>query len=208
MYILYGENMFRKTYHWVGSLITILMLSGCGEEITASRDNSIIQDANAGEKNRIVVSAEGVGPINSGTPFNISTITRAFPNYNVVEQLNFQEGKPYPEINISKGAKQLITINPALDLKSIYSVVVEDNLIENALTHRLGTMFTDIYTGNVAYNCQPGIEDMAGKVLCMTPTGSNMLYLFVGKWDGPDDKMPPSTVLYNWALEAIIWKPS
>lgn len=199
--------MSRKKYHWAGALLTILMLSGCGEEITTVKDTNLIREANASEKNRLLVSTEGVGPINRSTPFNISTITRAFPNYNVVEQLNFQEGESYPEISVSKGPKRLLTINPGLDLKSIYSIVVEDNLIENALMHRLGTMFTDIYTGNIAYNCQPGTEEMSGKVLCMTPKASNMLYLFVGQWDGADNKMPPSTILYNWALEAIIWKP-
>jgi len=202
-----GKSMSIKTYHWLGALLTTLMLSGCGEEITAVKDTNIIQEANASDKNRLLVSAQGVGPINGSTPFNIHKITQAFPNYSVVEQLNFQEGESYPVISVSKGTKRLLTINPGLDLKSIYSVVVEDNLIENALMHRLGTMFTDIYTGNIAYNCQPGIEEMSGKVLCMTPKGSNMLYLFTGKWDGPDNKLPPSTVLYNWTLEAIVWKP-
>ena len=134
------------------------------------------------------------------TPFNIHKITQAFPNYSVVEQLNFQEGESYPIISVSKGAKRLMSINPTLDLKSIYSVVVEDNIINNALKHRLGTMFTDIYTGNVAYKCQPGVEDMSGKVLCMTPTGSNMMYLFAGKWDGPDNKclQAPSYMTGRW----------
>ena len=199
--------MLRKTYYWLGTLLTILMLSGCGEEITAVQDSEETQQITSSGKNRLLVSAKGVGPIVPSTPFNIHKITQAFPNYNVVEQLNFQEGESYPVILVSKGAKRLLTINPTLDLKSIYSVIVEDNLIDNALTHRLGTMFTDIYDGMTAYNCQAGIEEMSGKVLCMPPKSNNMLYLFVGKWDGPDDKLPPSTVLYSWALEAIIWKP-
>ena len=201
--------MSKKTYHWIGTLLTILMLSGCGEEITTVQDKSAAAEpvTNTGNSNRLVVSEFGVGPIDASMPFNIHKVTQAFPNYNVVEQLTFQEGESYPVILVSKGAKRLITINPTLDLQSIYSVIVEDNLIDNALTHRLGTMFSEIYTGNTAYNCQPGVEDMSGKVLCMPPNGRNRLYLFVGKWDGPDSPLPPSTVLYNWALEAIIWKP-
>lgn len=199
--------MSIKKHLGVGALLTILMLSGCTEEITTTQGSSIIKDANASDKSSLSVSKLGVGPINGDTPFNIHKITQAFPNYSVVEQLNFQEGESYPIISVSKGTKRLMSINPTLDLKSIYSVVVEDNIINNALKHRLGTMFTDIYTGNVAYRCQPGVEDLSGKVLCMTPTGSNMMYLFTGKWDGPDAKMPPSTVLYDWELEAIIWKP-
>ena len=201
--------MLRKTYRGFGTLLTILMLSGCGEEITTAQDSKATQQttSSSNTSNRLLVSASGVGPIIATTPFNIHKITRAFPDYNVVEQLNFQEGESYPVILVSKGAKRLLTINPTLDLQSIYSVVVEDNLIDNALTHRLGTMFTDVYEGITAYNCQAGVEEMSGKVLCIPPNSSNMLYLFVGKWDGPDNQLPPSTVLYNWALEAIIWKP-
>ncbi|MGB1309712.1 MAG: DUF1131 family protein [Leucothrix sp.] len=198
--------MFRKTHYWASTFLAVLLLSGCGEEITTTQNNPIIQEANASDS-QLTVSATGVGPINGDTPFNIHKITQAFPNYSVVEQLNFQEGESYPIISVSKGAKRLMTINPTLDLKSIYAVIVEDNLIENTLKHRLGTLFMGIYTGNTPYNCQPGSEEMAGKVLCMPPTGSNRLYLFTGKWDGPDDKVPPSTVLYKWALEAIVWKP-
>jgi len=196
-----------KTYLSVSILLATLILSGCSEEITTAQDSNIIKEANAGDSNRLSVSSKGVGPINASTPFNIHKITMAFPDYSVVEQLNFQEGESYPEISVSKGTKRLMSINPTLDLKSIYSIVIEDNLVHNALKHRLGTLFTDTYTGTMAYNCQPGVENMSGKVLCMPPSGSNMLYLFAGKWDGPDNKLPPSNVLYNWALDAIIWKP-
>ena len=199
--------MLRKTCRCFGIMLSILMLFGCSEEITTAQDSNATQEASTANKNRLSVSNQGVGPINGSTPFNISKLTKVFPNYSVVEQLNFQEGESYPVILVSKGAKRLLTINPTLDLKSIYSVVVEDNLIDNSLMHRLGTMFSDIYTENAAYRCQPGTEEMSGKVLCMTPETSNMLYLLVGKWDGPDNELPPSAVLYNWALEAIIWKP-
>ena len=99
------------------------MLSGCGEEITTAQDTKVIQEAKTSNKNRLSVSTNGIGPINGNTAFNIHKITQAFPNYSVVEQLNFQEGESYPIISVSKGAKRLMTINPTLDLKSIYSVI-------------------------------------------------------------------------------------
>lgn len=206
-----GQNMFTKTHQWLGAILLAGLLIGCGDEITSpsvsaqTTDNLKVNDS---KSKRLTVSDSGIGPITAESTFNIHVLTHAFPNFSVVEQLNFQEGESFPIITISKGAKTLMTINPTLDLKSIYSVVVEDNLISNSLNHRLGTLFSDIYTESEdTYNCQPGVEEMSGKVLCLPPSASNMLYLFTGKWSGPDGEMPPTSILHGWALEAIIWKP-
>lgn len=208
---LWGKNMFKKTQRWLGLALLAFLLAGCGDEITSPAVNAQTINnhiSSSADPNRIIVTNNGVGPINSSTRFNIHDITVAFPNYSVVEQLNFQEGESYPIISVSKGAKTLMTLNPTLDLKSIFSVVVEDNLITNGLNHRLGTLFSDIFTdGDNNFTCQPGTEEMSGKVLCLPPGSSNMLYLFNGKWSGPDGQIPPTPILYGWALESIIWKP-
>ena len=204
--------MFIKLQRWLGAAIIVSLLSGCGDEITSpsvsAQTNNDKAPNTASNPNRLTISNKGVGPINSSTRFNIHDITVAFPNYSVVEQLNFQEGESYPIISVSKGAKTLMTLNPTSDLKSIYSVVVEDNLISNSLNHRLGTLFSDIFTDlSNSYTCQAGAEEMSGKVLCLPPKSGNLLYLFTGKWSGPDGQTPPSEVLRGWALESIIWKP-
>ena len=203
--------MFIKLQRWLGAAFIVGLLSGCGDEITspsASAQTNNDKAPTTTNPNRITVSNQGVGPINHSTRFNIHDITVAFPNYSVVEQLNFQEGESYPIISVSKGTKTLMTLNPTMDLKSIYSVVVEDNVIGNSLNHRLGTLFSDIFTDSSNnFNCQAGVEEMSGKVLCMPPKSGNILYLFNGKWSGPDGKIPPATVLHGWELESIIWKP-
>ncbi len=199
--------MSKKLYQWLGALVITTSLVACSEEITST---STTQETtkNTEQSNRATVSDLGVGTVTTDTPFNIHQITLAFPNYSVVEELNFQEGEQYPIISVSKGANTLITINPTLDLKSIYSVVVEDNLINNSLNHRLGTLFSDIYADeNKAFKCQAGAEEMSGKVLCLAPAASNLLYQFAGTWSGPDAQLPPKEVLLGWALETIIWKP-
>jgi hypothetical protein len=202
-----GKNMSKKLYQCLGALVILTSLTACSEEITSA---SIEKEAEATTQtaNRPSVSDLGVGSITQETPFNIHQVTLAFPNYSVVEELNFQEGEQYPIISVSKGANTLITINPSLDLKSIYSVVVEDNLINNSLNHRLGTLFSDIFADeNKEFKCQAGAEEMSGKVLCLAPGASKLLYQFAGKWTGPDAQLPPKEILSGWALETIIWKP-
>jgi len=201
--------MFIKRHQWIGSLllaVSITALTACNDDTTPPATDITKNSALTSNSKRIIVSDQGVGPITPKTPFNIHTITVAFPDYSVVEQLNFQEGESYPEISVSKGIKTLLTLHPTVDLKSIFSVVVEDNIIANALNHRLGTLFSDIYTTE-AFQCQPGAEEMSGKVLCRPPNSTNMLYLFTGRWDGPDAQLPPTDTLHSWALESIIWKP-
>lgn len=199
--------MSKKLCIWVTTLVIAVSLTACSEEITtvpAAKNTTETTNST----NQPSVSELGVGPITAATPFNIHQVTLAFPNYSVVEELNFQEGEKYPIISVSKGAKTLITINPSLDLKSIYSIVVEDNLIHNSLNHRLGTLFNNIYKDEKAgYKCQAGTEEMSGKVLCLAPKSSNLLYQFAGIWNGPDVQLPPKEILAGWALETIIWKP-
>ena len=199
--------MSKKLYQWLGALVITTSLTACSEEITSASTTEEAQ-VTTETSSRLSVSDLGVGTVTAATPFNIHQITLAFPNYSVVQELNFQEGEQYPIISVSKGTNTLITINPSLDLESIYSVVVEDNLINNSLNHRLGTLFSDIYADeNKVFRCQAGAEEMSGKVLCVAPGASKLLYQFTGAWDGPDAQLPPTAILNGWALETIIWKP-
>lgn len=190
---------------------TLFALAACDADKEVTTASAEVQSAVEAKQapHRLMVTDKGLGPIDAAMPFNMHKVTVAFPEFSVVEQLNFQEGKSYPVINVSKGAHLLFTVNPTADLKSIYSVVVEDNMISNELTHRIGTLFSDIYTHDKPNSptCQAGSEELSGKVLCLPPGATNLLYLFAGKWDGPSSQLPPDNIMKGWALDAIIWKP-
>ena len=185
--------------------ISFLFLSSCGgsdEEQEQTNQTAIRAPSNA-----IVLSTDGVGKINASTPFNIHLITQIFNGLNVSQQTNFQEGEAYPVMRVAKGAKTLMTINPTTDHKSIYSIVIEDNLIRNHLGHRLSTKFSSIYSYDHVEKCLAGQEELSGKTICYAPNVRNILYIFTGRWDGPDGEIPPEDVLATWTLDAIIWKP-
>ncbi len=188
----------------------ILLLSGCGDN---DSDNSDKNGGNASLNNaEIVLSEDGIGPINTQTPFNIHQITEAFQNYEYhVEEIKTQnEGKDsYPVIRVSKGTDTLLLINPALDQTKIFSVVVKDKLVGNALGHWIGMKYGSVYSYGQLEQCASGTEGLSGKVLCYAPKSGNVLYMFGDKKpnDFPDGKMPPIDALSEWELEAIIWKP-
>jgi len=134
-------------------------------------------------------------------------MTLAFSDYNVVEEVGYQFGSPYPVIRISKGIKTLLVINPDATQKNIFSIIIEDNLIKNSLGHRLGTPYNEVYPYGQTEDCQMGLQDMAGKVLCYAPKAPNILYVFNGKTNSVSSVIPPIDELQNWALESIIWRP-
>jgi hypothetical protein len=186
-------------------VVLLVLLSACSNE---QETNSSAQ-SDQSPKPLFMLSTAGVGPVNADTPFNLRKITAAFETYQLsVEQLKtFSEGEAYPVMRISDKGKVLMLINPDVKQNKVFSVMVKDNRIGNTLNHNIGQKYGDIYRYGQIEECAPGVEELSGKVLCYAPKTGNILYLFSGEWDGPDDQTPPAYVLSEWALEGMIWKP-
>lgn len=179
-------------------------MNGCGSDDT---DQKVEKKADVDEQ--IILTEDGIGPINATTSFNMHQMTLAFNQYSVVEEVNYVEGKPFPAIRISEGLKTIMNIIPDAAYKNIYSVIVEDNVIKNNLGHHLGTLYNQIYSYGQTEPCQIGDADMSGKVLCYAPNTPNILYVFNGNKSAEEksNKVPPADILQAWALESIIWRP-
>ncbi|MCF6190360.1 MAG: DUF1131 family protein [Cocleimonas sp.] len=182
-------------------LIATTLLTACGS------DDGKLKKVAATEDKTIVLSAGGIGPINATTSFNMHQMTLAFSDFNVVEELNYRSGSPFPVIRISEGVKTVMTIIPDGSQQNIFSIIVEDNLIVNSLGHHLGSNYSEVYTYGQNEECQAGSDDLLGKVICYAPKAPNILYVFNGKWDGELGKVPTADILQGWGLESIIWRP-
>ncbi len=180
------------------------LVTACGTQDEATETGA---QQNSTTHTPIVLSADGVGPINASTPFNMHQITRAFEDYSVTEYTQFQKGNTEPVIRISEDGKPLILINPDIEKKGIFSVFVMSNKIGNALGHNIGMPYNKIYRYNEVEPCIAGTEEFTGKVLCIAPKVQNILYVFSGRWDGPKDEAPPAAILSSWTLDTIVWKP-
>ncbi len=156
---------------------------------------------------KIMLSTDGVGPINASTPFNMRQVTRAFQDYSVTEFTQFKKESSTPVIRVSEDGKPLLLINPDNSREKIFSIFIMSNKIGNSLGHELGTQYNKIYNYEETEPCIAGTDDFLGKVLCMAPKAENILYVFSGIWDGPKDEAPPTAILSEWALDSIVWKP-
>ena len=178
-----------------------MLLTACGKN--DDKLNKTVEN----EDKTIVLAASGIGPINASTSFNMHQMTLAFNNLNVVEELNYHGGAPFPVIRISEGVKTIMTIIPDSSQQNIFSVIVEDNMVVNSLGHHLGSNYSEVYTYGQNEECQSGVDDMLGRVICYAPKTPNVLYVFNGKWDGELGKVPTADILQGWGLESIIWRP-
>ena len=197
-----SRNTLGIKFIGIIGILALLTLGGCGGD-----DDKKMQMAKAEEDKTIVLSANGVGPINATTSFNMHQMTLAFSDFNVIEELNYHTGTPYPVIRISEGIKTMMTIIPDGSQKNIFSIMIEDNLIINSLGHRLGTSYSEIYTYGQNEECQAGVDDMSGKVICYAPKTPNILYVFSGSSVGEPGVVPAADVLQGWGLDSIIWRP-
>ena len=183
------------------SFALVFGLSAC------SNDDDDKKEVTEKVDSKISLSADGIGTLNADSSFNMHQITLAFGNYNVVEELSYHTGTPYPVIRVAVGVKNLMTIVPDASQQNIYSVIVEDNLINNSLGHHLGTPYKTVYAEKEE-QCQAGTEDMLGKALCYAPKTPNIIYVFHGKsGHAVDGKLPSAEDLQEWSLESIIWRP-
>jgi len=196
--------------HWTKAGVLLLAvlfmsLSACDKQPELPANTDTGSDADS----RLVLSANGVGPVNANTPFNLRQINAAFESYGlgVEEYKTFAEGKPYPVIRVSAKADVLMIINPDVTRQRVFSVMVRDNRIGNTFNHRIGQRYGDIYSYGQTEECAPGVEELSGQVLCYAPRSSHVLYLFQGNWDGATNLVPPNYVLSEWELAAMIWKP-
>lgn len=178
-----------------------LFTVGCGSDEDAK------PKAPAANVSKIMLSTDGVGPINASTPFNMHQVTLAFQDYSVTEYTQFKKESSTPVIRVSEDGKPLLLINPDNSHKKIFSIFILDNTIGNSLGHKLGVLYNKIYKYEETEPCIAGTDDFLGKVLCMAPKTKNILYVFSGIWDGPKDEAPPTAILSEWALDSIVWKP-
>lgn len=185
----------------VALLASSLTACGSREDVQASTVENVPAPL-------FMLSADGVGPLNAETPFNLVRIGDAFQEFNVIQETPVNGDDSGPVITVNQQVKPLLTINPDFQQKHIFSVIVHDNLVGNKLGHVIGAKFAEVYTPETLEQCAPGVDDWAGKVMCYAPKNTNILYLFSGTEPKVTDKTPTPAEMKDWVLAEMVWKAS
>jgi hypothetical protein len=165
---------------------------------------SVSADENS---DKLIMTPLGVGPLNRNTKFDHLEVQNLLSGFKVKNSTSATEGEEFPILQVYDKKTLLLTIYPnrASDNKTIRSIVIKNNVVKNNQGPKLGAAFKEVYPSLENGNCRTAIEEIAGYVFCYAPTSKNIVYLFAGKWDGPDKAMPPYDILQNWKIISIAW---
>lgn len=153
------------------------------------------------------LSDEGLAAIAADTPFDREAIAAAVPGCTVVRSAGSSEGEPVDVLVIRDGGAPVALVFPDW-AGGIFSVLVQGRAIRNRLGPALGQRFAQVFAGGAAPSCVPGVEESSGRVLCPALPGARLVYVFEGRWSGPDGTLPPPQVLADWPLVAMLWRPT
>ena len=157
---------------------------------------------------RLALTPGGIGNLSTATAFRLRAVQAALPGYRVAKASRSSEGQEYPVIIVTAGGNRLLTLHPGPRQERIHAIVIDQPRAVTGLEHLPGTAFATVYPLSPPEGCQPGIEEWSGGVICPAPGITGLFYRFTGPWNGPDDTLPPSTVLADWPLEQIMLIPA
>lgn len=154
----------------------------------------------------ITVKAAGVGGITGFTPMDAELIKERLDNhYQIRTGMQTEQGEIVAVFQgIDDDTVKIEVIGPAKG--NVSRVVVNDPKVVTEWNTSIGTKFSDIYEKafgsckmGAVVNDQPTVE-------CIAPETSHIVYSFNGKWQGPENLMPPDDDLQRWTVSQIIWK--
>lgn len=166
---------------------------------------STLSSAAASAACSLAIDEAGLAGITADTRFDIAAIAQAVPGCQVAPGTDWTEGDPIDVLAIRDGQRKLALVFPDWN-GTIYSIVVDDTGVLNRLGPALGATFATVYGARSPPICVPGVEEASGQVLCQAQPGGHLVYVFEGRWDGPDDAVPPAPVLSSWRLGSLVWR--
>ncbi len=156
--------------------------------------------------NSVVLSKDGISGIESSTSFKRLTIKRLFPKLKVQNSTKSMEGESYKIINVKQKNTTLFSIEASTkDRFKVGEVTIFSTDVDNKFDFKIGDKYKKVLGQVRRPKCSRGVEEMSASVICTDKSMKNFRFVFDGKFDGPDDKMPPRMTLLNFKLTKIIW---
>ena len=154
----------------------------------------------------VVLSKSGIKGLNSNTKFKKLSIKRLFPKLNIQNSTRSSEGESYKVINVKRKNRTLFIIEAnSKDRFKIGRVTVVSKDIDNQFEFNIGDKYTTVF-GKSRPKCIAGEEESFGSVICTDSSIKNFKFIFDGKSNKPDGKLPSKNTLRKFKLSKIIWE--
>ena len=153
----------------------------------------------------VILSKDGIKGIDSYTRFKRLTIKRIFPKLRVKNGTKSREGDSYKVIFVKRYNKTLFEIEARKrDRLKIGDITIVSGDIDNRFDFNIGDKYKKVFDGKEP-KCVMGVEEMSGMAICEDDSFENFRFVFEGKNDGPDGKLPMKSELRRFELSKIIW---
>lgn len=154
----------------------------------------------------LTVRAEGVGPINASTAFDLPTIKVLFPKAVVAQAfLHFGAGPAQPIINVEQNQIPLMEISKGED-GDLGAIRLEGGDVRGPKDETLLTQWSAL--GLDIKTCRAGEGRDVNGVICVRPEAPNVQYL-IGVPGWTRGGLPPvETLNAKGKLNGFVWRPT
>ena len=173
-------------------LLTVLTLSAVSSKGTA--------------QTRLTLDEDGLSGITAATRFDMPILRNAIPSvvWKRVEQQT-EDGTETVILATRHGKTGFTLYSDGRGHVSAIEIV--SRRVGNSLGPRVGDAYRVIRQSGRLGACWPGMEAQSGQVICEADQSRRITYLFSGRWNGPDGQLPPASVLNDWTISQVIWRP-
>lgn len=147
----------------------------------------------------------GVGPITRQTPFNRDVIQSLLPAWDVRKDYTWVEGIPFVEIHVQRDGNRVLRLAPD-STGRIVEVTSDSTLVATGDGIRVGERFGNVYGPQLPNECEPGIEEHEGMLLCFAPGSRRVSLLFRGGFAITDGQIPPPERMSDWRVVQLWWQ--
>lgn len=152
------------------------------------------------------MSDDRVGPITPDTPYDRDLLQALLPDWEVREDLDWIEGEPFAQIRVQRDGNRVLKVIPDEEGR-IVGITSESTLVATHDGIRVGERFDRIYGPVLPRECEPGIEEHDGMLLCFAPGSRRVSLLFRGGFAIIDGQIPDSVRMGDWRVVQLWWQP-
>lgn len=157
-------------------------------------------------QDELSIGIEGLGGIDASTPFDVSALRSTVRGIDWRPSARTTEDGSQRVIVGRRFGRTLVTI--VSDGRGrIAAIEVASSRIGNWLGPRVGQAHRPLSDNLQLGECGPGAESQSGHVVCTSAETDRITYVFSGRWNGPDGQMPGASVLNDWTISQVIWRP-
>ena len=157
-------------------------------------------------QSRLALDENGLSGITAATPFSIPSLRRVISGVVWESAERPTEDGAQDIIVATRHGKTGFTVFGD-GRGRVAAIEIVSRRVDNRLGPRAGDAYRQVRQEAKLGACWPGKEAQSGRVLCQAAETKRITYVFSGLWTGPDGEMPPASVLNDWTIAQVIWRP-